>query len=219
MRGLLCMPQSSCILINGTSTLKGISMDNNSVPPVQPTQPIPPEEPKKSNKNLIIGLSVGGVLLLAIIGALYSSRSIRQQVAPEFESVNSLRTANQKARDSERQTDITYLRNQLEAYYAINASYPSLADLNNSTWREGNNFNAGDNDSYLQDPQGTEPRLADKPAAKVYAYVATPSGCASASTANGAVRSVGNPCTSFTLTATFEDSSKGQFVKKSLDQE
>ena len=36
----------------------------------------------------------------------------------------------QKARDTERQTDIKAVHGQLEAYYAQNGAYPALADLN-----------------------------------------------------------------------------------------
>src|SRR5690349_1798690 len=41
----------------------------------------------------------------------------------------------QKARDSERKTDINAIAGQLEGSYAINGSYPTLAGLNDSTRR------------------------------------------------------------------------------------
>ena len=49
----------------------------------------------------------------------------------------------QKARDSERKTDINAIAGQLEAVYANKGYYPSLAQINNSaptTWRQDNEF-------------------------------------------------------------------------------
>src|SRR3982751_7135212 len=44
----------------------------------------------------------------------------------------------QKARNTERTTDIKALHGQVEAYYAQNGKYPTLANLNDSTWRTAN---------------------------------------------------------------------------------
>src|SRR5581483_10159781 len=44
----------------------------------------------------------------------------------------------QKARDTERKTDIKAVQGQLEAYWANNAKYPTLANLNDATFRQAN---------------------------------------------------------------------------------
>src|SRR6201993_494731 len=44
----------------------------------------------------------------------------------------------QKARDTERTTDIKALQGQLEAYQAQNGKYPTLANVNDATWRSTN---------------------------------------------------------------------------------
>lgn len=46
----------------------------------------------------------------------------------------------QKARDSERKTDINAIQKQLEAFYADKGYYPSLNDLNDSSFRSTNNI-------------------------------------------------------------------------------
>lgn len=46
----------------------------------------------------------------------------------------------QRARNSERQTDINAIAGQLEAYYATSGSYPAATDIANSTWRSANDF-------------------------------------------------------------------------------
>lgn len=44
----------------------------------------------------------------------------------------------QKARDTERQTDIKALQGQVEAYYAQKGNYPTLTNINDATWRNTN---------------------------------------------------------------------------------
>lgn len=44
----------------------------------------------------------------------------------------------QKARDTERQTDIKALQGQIEAYYAQKSNYPTRTNLNDATWRAAN---------------------------------------------------------------------------------
>jgi prepilin-type N-terminal cleavage/methylation domain-containing protein len=113
----------------------------------------------------------------------------------------------QRGRDTERQTDVKALHTQVEAYYAQNGKYPTLANLHDATFRT-NNMKGFDSEA-LVDPKGdktdTTP-LATAAAANVYAYVATPSGCDNGS---------GGDCTGYTLTATLE--AGGTFVKNSLN--
>lgn len=42
----------------------------------------------------------------------------------------------QKARDSQRQTDINALDSHVEAFFAQNGAYPTVAQLNNAAWRQ-----------------------------------------------------------------------------------
>ena len=105
-----------------------------------------------------------------------------------------------KARDADRKSDINAIYSQVEVYFAQNAKYPSLANMNDSAFRSANL--KGLQDDALTDPKGSSATLVDTPAANAYAYAATPSGCD-----NGA----GGDCTGFTLTATLE--AGGTFAK------
>ncbi len=111
----------------------------------------------------------------------------------------------QKARDTERKTDIKAVHGQLEAYQAQNGKYPTLANVNDATWRSTNM--KGLDPAALQDPKGTTQALvAGAGSASAYGYAVTPNACD-----NGA----GGDCTQYTLTATLEGG--GTFVKQSLN--
>jgi prepilin-type N-terminal cleavage/methylation domain-containing protein len=99
----------------------------------------------------------------------------------------------EKARDTERKTDVGALYSKLEEYQAENAKYPTLDNLNDSTWVAANLV--GLDTQAQKDPKGADTDLADAAAANVYSYVATPADCD-----NGA----GGDCTGYTLTATLE---------------
>jgi type II secretion system protein G len=116
----------------------------------------------------------------------------------------------QRARNTERETDIKAIHGQVEAYYAQNGRYPTLANMNDQssggfldTEMKGLDADA------LYDPKGdktdTTP-LAAAAAANVYAYTVTPSGCDNAA---------GGDCTGYTLTATKEGG--GTYVKNALN--
>lgn len=109
-----------------------------------------------------------------------------------------------KARDTERQTDIKAIHGQVEAYFAQNGKYPTLANLNDDSW-VGSNLKGLDLDA-LQDPKGSSNDLQGSAAANIYAYAVTPSGCD-----NGA----GGDCDTYTLTATLEGG--GTYAKNSLN--
>jgi general secretion pathway protein G len=111
----------------------------------------------------------------------------------------------QKARDTERKTDINALHGQLEAYQAQNGKYPTLANVNDTAFRSTDM--KGLDAAALQDPKGTAQTLVDTPAANEYAYVAAPAGC------DDLVG--GTDCTSYALTATLEGG--GTYVKQSLN--
>ena len=58
---------------------------------------------------------------------------------------------NQKERNNERQNDIKALHLQLEAYFAQNAKYPTLANMNDAAWRK-TALKSMEND-WLKDPK------------------------------------------------------------------
>lgn len=110
----------------------------------------------------------------------------------------------QKGRNTERTTDIKALHGQVEAYFAQNGYYPTLANLNDTTWRN-NNMKGLDADA-LKDPKGTASTLAATAGASVYSYAVSPGTCDN---------SAGNECSSYVLTATLEGG--GTYVKNSLN--
>jgi prepilin-type N-terminal cleavage/methylation domain-containing protein len=121
-----------------------------------------------------------------------------------------------KNRNSSRQANLNALQSQLETYYAEKTKYPSLADLNNSTWRQQNL--KGTPQAVANDPQwndkvkacttDNQAIFAGSPTAKCYSYQATTtdgSPCVEATV----------DCTQYTLTTTFEGGEK--YVKTSLN--
>ena len=119
----------------------------------------------------------------------------------------------QKARNTERETDIKALQGQIEAYYAQNGRYPTLANMNTAAWRTANM--KGLDCEAVKDPKGTGVgtcttdaapyQLAAAAAANVYSYDVTPAGCDNSAT----------DCTGYTLTAT--DEGGGTFTKSALN--
>lgn len=110
-----------------------------------------------------------------------------------------------KARDTKRKTDVNALQGQVEAYNTNAGFYPTLANINDTSWRATNM--KGLDPSALQDPQGSAQTLVSAPAAKSYAYQPLPSGCDDSTT----------NCTSYTLTATLEGTNPSTYVKTGTD--
>jgi hypothetical protein len=115
-------------------------------------------------------------------------------------------TAPDKAKDTERQTDIKAMHGQIEAYYAQNGFYPTLANLNDANWRSTNL--KGLDDEALKDPEGTAKVLAATPAAKIYSYQVSRAG-------GGTCDNKKNECAQYTLTATLSDGTT--FTKQNLN--
>lgn len=109
-----------------------------------------------------------------------------------------------KARDTERQTDIKAIHGQLEAYYAEQGKYPTLANMNDATWR-ADNVKGLDLDA-LKDPRGTASTLVDSVQADAYAYEVEASD-------DTACDNSTKDCAKYVLTATLE--SGGTFFFKS----
>lgn len=112
----------------------------------------------------------------------------------------------QRARNTERQTDIKAIHGQVEAYYAQNGRYPTLANLNDATFRDANM--RGLDAEALRDPKGTAATLAATPAANVYSYAVTAVG-------GGACDNATTDCAEYTLTATNEGG--GTYTKENLN--
>jgi len=106
-----------------------------------------------------------------------------------------------KGRDADRKSDINSMYSQVEVYFAENGKYPTLADMNSSTFRTASL--KGLSDDALTDPKGSGATLVSAPAANSYSYEVTPAGCDNTTT--------GGDCLGFTLTATLE--SGGTFAK------
>jgi prepilin-type N-terminal cleavage/methylation domain-containing protein len=108
----------------------------------------------------------------------------------------------QKARNSQRQTDVNAMDSHVEAYYAQTGNYPTFAQLSDATWR-GTNMKGLDPQALI-DPKGNA--LANAQAATgvyTYSYVATESANANAAcTATGTTDDT--QCDTFTLSANLE---------------
>jgi len=104
--------------------------------------------------------------------------------------------------DTERQTDIKALFAQIEAYFAQNGFYPTLANMNDSSWLAVNM--KGLDKEALKDPKGTSYSLVTIPAKDVYSY--------DVKSADGKVcDNVTVDCTIYTLNAMLDD---GQLYTK-----
>ncbi|HSX17843.1 MAG TPA: type II secretion system protein [Candidatus Saccharimonadales bacterium] len=119
----------------------------------------------------------------------------------------------QKARDTERKTDINAQHGQVEAYQAENGKYPTLGNMQDRSWVQTNL--KGLDLAALQDPKWSA-SIACKDSNNLavdhgsvlvdcYAYVPAPSGCDNSAT----------DCTSYVLTASLE--AGGTYVKQSLN--
>lgn len=120
----------------------------------------------------------------------------------------------QKARDSKRQTDLNAVDSHVEAFYAQYAFYPTLADMQSSSFLS--TFMKGLDPNALVDPKGGS--LAASATASSYGYVASDNtggnACSNttATTITGGVPQ-NNGCNAFQITADLE--AGGTFVKKS----
>ena len=121
----------------------------------------------------------------------------------------------QKARDTERETDVKALHAQVEAFWAQKGYYPSLTDLNDRTATTG--FVAinmkGLDVGAFQDPKGVAPgTLVAAPTANAYAYAVT-------NAAGTTCEADDTMCAKYILTATLEGTinGSGTYVKNSLN--
>jgi type II secretory pathway pseudopilin PulG len=112
----------------------------------------------------------------------------------------------EKQRNDTRQQDISEIRDELEVYYTQYNKYPTLNELNDTTWRA--KYIKGLDASVLQDPSSHSDTIISKPAKDVYAYTVT----AASGKACDNIKAI---CTQYTLTATLEGG--GTYVKNNLN--
>lgn len=121
-----------------------------------------------------------------------------------------------KNRNSDREASLDKLQAQLETYYAQYSKYPTLANINDASWRKANmkDLSAGT----MQDPRWDKDTahctadgtavLSSSPASNCFAYQVT--------TSEGATcDNVKVACAQYTLTAQLEGGDK--YVKSSLN--
>lgn len=106
---------------------------------------------------------------LAIAGIVISSVSlIISTLILASLTLTTFNGTQRKARNSERVTDINALQSQIEAYYSVHNMYPTLANLNDPSWRSTNM--SGLDSEALKDPQGANPQLSSTPSKETYSY-------------------------------------------------
>ncbi len=109
----------------------------------------------------------------------------------------------QKARNTERQTDVKAIASHLEVYNAQNGFYPTFANMNDQgppTW-VSSNLKGLDKEA-LRDPKGSLYTLAASSTTNQYGYAPTKDDGSSCD------NTAGNECTKFTLTYTEEGGSQ-----------
>ncbi len=120
----------------------------------------------------------------------------------------------QKGRNSQRQTDLKAIQSHVAAFYADKGYYPTLADLQDSSFRS--TYMKGLDPEALKDPKGGD--IQGTADATHYSYVAGPAGASCANTTasdpTGAA-TTNNGCDSYTLTAKQEGSGAADIVLKS----
>jgi type IV pilus assembly protein PilE len=121
-----------------------------------------------------------------------------------------------KNRNSNRQASIDMLQSKLETYFAQNNTYPTLANVNDPSWRKANLKDLDDKD--IRDPRWSKDIaactkdgtavLSASPTATCYSYQVT--------TSDGSVcDNKGALCAQYTLTTMLEGG--GKYVKSSLN--
>lgn len=119
----------------------------------------------------------------------------------------------QKARDTERETDVKALHSQLEAFWAQKAYYPSLADMNDqasggfvATNMKGLDLGA------FKDPKGSSNTLLATAASGSYAYAVSDA-------SGNSCEADDTTCAKYVLTATLEGTINGSstYVQNSLN--
>lgn len=114
----------------------------------------------------------------------------------ELQSASSSPSAQPEAKDTKRRTDIQSIQTQLEAFFSQKGYYPSLADMNSSSWLS-KNMKSLDRGSF-EDPNGSSQKLSASPAKNVYSYKVTDS-------SGGSCEQNDTKCAKYTLSATLSN--------------
>lgn len=133
------------------------------------------------------------VVIIGILAALFFSTSASFQ---------------RNQHNQERQRDINDLYQQLEAYYVENSKYPTLADMDSTSWVQ-TNMKTLSRES-LRDPSSSSYLLVARPEKNAYAYQVS-------STTGAGCNDTTTPCAHYTLTATLDNSPEKVYVKSSLN--
>jgi prepilin-type N-terminal cleavage/methylation domain-containing protein len=107
----------------------------------------------------------------------------------------------QKARNSQRQTDINAIDSHVEAYYASAGNYPTFAQLNDATWRAAN-LKGLDAAALVGPKGGTLGHTSAAPTGDGYNYYATESSTSTECSAAGTADDTN--CDTFTVQALLE---------------
>jgi general secretion pathway protein G len=106
----------------------------------------------------------------------------------------------QKARNTQRQTDIKAVASHLETFNANNSMYPTFANMNDATWVAAN-LKGLDKES-TRDPNGSSYQFAASSTTNQYGYAPTKDD------GSACDNTTGNECAKFTLTYTEEGGSQ-----------
>jgi prepilin-type N-terminal cleavage/methylation domain-containing protein len=125
-----------------------------------------------------------------------------------------------KGRDTDRQNDLKAVQGQLEAVYAQSGYYPTLAQLNDATWRT--NFMRGIDAGALVAPQAASGTTSSftataTPTKDGYGYLPTQDDGTTACTASGTGTAATSDCTKYKLYWTRESGDKATVPVSSLN--
>jgi hypothetical protein len=168
----------------------------------------PAQQPMSKQKKLIIMIVFGVLALIVVVFIIVGVTQSKNKKHPPTSIIPAISSAQIKARDTERETDIKAMHGQIEAFWAQNGYYPSLANLNDASFIDKNL--KGLDKGALQDPLGTDTKFVSSPETDVYSYEVLPEDCDNVKTF----------CQSYTLTATLEGTLNGSstYVKRSLNE-
>lgn len=159
----------------------------------------------KKRKQKGEGLAIAGIVISSV-----ACLSWLVLIPLIFTSFNGIQ---QKARDTERETDIKAIHAQVEAFWAQTGYYPSLTNMNDlgASGFVETNLHGLDKAAFL-DPKGTSTTLVTTPAANVYAYAVT-------NNKGKSCEADVTKCSTYMLTATLEGTlnGSGTYSKSSLN--
>jgi Tfp pilus assembly protein PilE len=202
-----------------SATPAGPQMMPPAGPPPQPVQPYAP--PSKPHTPVVFYAAIILSMLIAIAGGVYfwhqGQNNKRNQGASSgsgslLSGLGFYAGEQEKARDSKRMADLKSIQTQLEAFFSQNGYYPSLTDMNNSSWISSNMQTLDTNSLYDPSSASNSFKLASTPTKGQYSYQPTDS-------SGESCESNDQNCAKYTLTAELEMPVNGsnKYVVKNLD--